>query len=78
MRQVILSKPSGIGQANGEIREDGEESIVYGRPKGQVVADFVDGKEEVLICRGPDNVGREKEGPGEHSRVPQQGGADNL
>lgn len=29
------------------------------------MGDFVDGEEEVLVCCGADDIGCEKEGPGE-------------
>jgi hypothetical protein len=39
------------------------------------VRDFVDSKEEVLVCCRTDDVGRQEECPGEDGRVAEEVGA---
>ena len=69
MSEVILPKACGIGQADGEVGEDGKQTIEKRSSKGQIMADFMDGEEEVLVCCGSNNVGRQEERPGHDRRV---------
>ena len=62
MRQMIWSKGSAVGQPDGKICKDGQQSICKRRSKSQIVGDFVDGEEEVLICSGSDHICNDKEG----------------
>lgn len=40
--------------------------------------DLMDGEENVLVCRGSDNVGGKEEGPGQDGRVAEEVGAGYL
>lgn len=52
-----------VGDANGQVGEDGEDAVSERRAEGQIVRDLVDGQEEVLVGCGADDVGGEEEGP---------------
>lgn len=54
---ISYSEGSAVGDADGKVGKDGEEAVGGAVLEGQVVGDFVDGEEEVLVGRGADNVG---------------------
>ena len=55
---------STVRQSDREIRKDSEESVGYRRLEGEIVRDLMDRKEEVLVCRGTDDIGRKEEREG--------------
>ena len=57
VREVVGAKGGGVGEADGEVSEYGEETVWKGIAEGEVVRDFVDCEEEVLVCGGADEVG---------------------
>lgn len=61
-----------IGQPDGEIGEDGQETVGQGRAKGEVMGDLVDGQEDILVGGGSDHVGRGDEAPVQHGGVSQE------
>ena len=69
VREVVGAEGGGVGDADGDVGEDGEEAVGQGGAEGEVVADFVDGQEAVLVCRRADDVGCEEELPGEKGGV---------
>lgn len=76
--QVVGAEGGAVGDADGQVREDGEEPVRRRRAEGQVVADLVDREEEVLVRRGAHHVGQEPELGREEGRVAQQVGAEDL
>lgn len=50
-----------VGYANWDVGEDGEEAVRGGRAEGEVMRDFMDGEEEVLVGCCTDDVGGEEE-----------------
>lgn len=54
---------STVGDANGEIGEDSEETVGKRGAEGQVVADLVNREEEVLSGRCANDVGGKEEAP---------------
>lgn len=63
VREMVRAEGGGVWDANGDIREDGEEAVRERRAESEVVADFVDGEETVLVGGCADNVGCEEEFP---------------
>lgn len=61
---MVRAEACRVGDADWEVGEDGEETIVYRGSKGEVMTDFVDGQKEVLVGRGSNEVGGEEEWPG--------------
>ena len=61
MGEMVRAKGCGIGDADWEIGEYGEDSVVEWRTEGEVVTYFMDCKEEVLIACCAHNIGRQKE-----------------
>jgi len=76
--QMVGSEGSAVRDANGQVCEDGEDAIGQRRAEGQVVGYLVDGKEEVLVGCRADDVCCEEEGPGQHGRVAEEEGAEDL
>ena len=52
---------SAIWDSNGKVGEDGEESIRERGFEGEVVGDFVDGQEEILVRCCTNDVGCKEE-----------------
>lgn len=61
--EVVGPEGGAVGDANGQVGEDGEDAVSERRAEGQIVRDLVDGQEEVLVGCGADDVGGEEEGP---------------
>ena len=78
VRQVVGPEGGAVGDADGQVRDDGEEPVRRGRAEGEVVADLVDGEEEVLVGGCADDVRQEPEGGREEGRVAQEVGAEYL
>lgn len=76
--EVVGAERGAVGDADGQVGDDGEEAVGGWRAEGEVVGDFVDGEEEVLVGRGADDVGREQEGPRQNGRRAQEHGAGRL
>ena len=45
-----------VGDANGEIGEDGKSLVRLYALEREIVCYFVDGEEEVMVCRAADNI----------------------
>lgn len=58
VREVVGTEGGGVGDADGDVGEYGEEAVGERGAEGQVVADFVDREEAVLVCGCADDVGR--------------------
>lgn len=69
VREVVGTEGGGVGDADGDVGEDGEEAVGQGGAEGEVVADFVDREEAVLVGGRADDVGCEEELPGEKGGV---------
>ena len=76
--EVVGAEGGGVGDSDGEVGEDGQEAIGERGFEGEVVGDFVDGEEEVLVCCGAYYVGGEEKGPGEEGGVAEGVGAGDL
>ena len=50
-----------VGDANGEIREDGEEAVCGRVFEGEIMGYLVNGKEEILVGGGTNDVGTQEE-----------------
>lgn len=55
--EVVRAEGGGVGDADGDVGEDGEEAVGEGGAEGEVVAYFVDGEEAVLVGGCADYVG---------------------
>lgn len=71
-------KGSTVGNANGQIGNNGEQPVGERAPKGQVVRNLVDGQEQVLVRRGAKDVRDGPELPGPEWRGPQHVGEEDL
>lgn len=78
VRQVVGAERGTVGNANGQVGEDGEQTVGGRRAEGKVVRDLVDGQEEVLVGSRAYDVGQGPEGQREEGRVAQQVGAVDL
>lgn len=67
---ITDSESSTVWQSNGNIGKDGEYSVGKRRLESQIVGDFMNRKEQVLVRRGTDNVGSKQEGNGYYRCVP--------
>ena len=76
--QVVGPEGGRVRDADGEIGDDGEEPVEQCGAEGEVVADFVDGEEEVLVGGGADQVRGREEGEREHGGVAEEVGAEDL
>lgn len=72
--EVVGAERGAVGDADGQVGDDGEEAVVQGFPEGEVVGDFVDGEEEVLVGRGAEDVGHQPELPGEEGLIAEEVG----
>jgi hypothetical protein len=68
----------GVWDANGEIGKDGEELVGSYALEREVVRDFVDGEEEVVVRRAADGVRAGEEGQGERMGVTEVDGEGYL
>ena len=59
-----------VRQPNREIGKDCQQAIAHWGPEGQVMRNFMDGEEEVLVGGCSDQVCGCKEPPGQHRGVP--------
>ena len=78
MGQVVRAERSRVGNADGQVRNDGEESVGYWRAECKVVRYLVDGKEEVLVRGGPDDIRKTPDGNGEEGRRSEKICAEDL
>ena len=78
VREVVRTEGSGVRDSDGEVGDDCEEAVCERVAEGEVVGDFVDGEEEVLVCCGAYYVGGEEKGPGEEGGVAEGVGAGDL
>lgn len=78
VRQVVGAERGAVGDADGQVGEDSEQSVGRRRAEGEVVADLVDGEEQVLVRGGADDVRKQPETRREEGCVPQQPGAEDL
>jgi hypothetical protein len=76
--EMVGAEGGRVGDADGEVGEDGEETVGKGGAEGEVVGDFVDGEEEVLVGGGAEDVGDGPELPVEEGRVAQGAGEEDL
>lgn len=76
--EVVLAKACRIRETNWEIGEDGKQTIVKRCAKGEIMADFVDGKKEVLVGSGSNNVGSQEKWPRQNRGVLEQCSTCNL
>ena len=78
MRQMILSKSCRVRYTNWEVCKDGKQSVVDAGTECQVMADLMDGEEEILVRRRSSHVCCEKEGPGENGGIFEKVCAEDL
>ena len=71
-------KGGAVGNADGEVGEDGEEAVGGGILEGEVVGYLVDGEKEVLVRGCADDVGCQEVGEGEDGRVAEACCAGDL
>ena len=64
VREVVGTEGGGVGDADGEIGEDGEEAVVKRGPEREIMGDLVDGKEQILIRACSKDVCGEEEARG--------------
>ena len=69
---------SAVGDANWEVGKDGEEPVRRGGAEGEVVGNFMDGEEEVLVGCCADDVGGEEEREGENCGISKAYGTGQL
>lgn len=67
-----------VGDADGQVGDNGEQAVGERAPKGQVVRDFVDGEEQVLVGGGAEDVGDGPEPEGPEGRVAKGAGEQDL
>jgi len=75
-----LAHPEGgtVRHADGQVREDGEEAVGLRGAEGEVVGDFVDGEEEVLVRGGTEDVAYGPELPGPEGGLAEVPGPEDL
>jgi hypothetical protein len=61
--EMVRAERGRVWDANGNVGEDGEEAVGKWRAEGEVMADFVDREEAVLVCCCANDVSREEELP---------------
>ena len=61
--EMVRAKRGAVGDANGQVGEDGDDAVGERRAEGQIVRNLVDGEEEVLVGCSADKVGCQEEGP---------------
>jgi hypothetical protein len=61
--EMVRAERGAVGDADGQVGEDGDDAVGQRRAEGQVVRDLVDGEEEVLVRRGADDVGSQEKAP---------------
>ena len=76
--EVVRSKSSGVGKANGQVGEDGEEPVCQWGAEGQIVADLVDSEEQVLVGGCANYICGEEVGGGEDRCRAESVGTDEL
>lgn len=59
-----------VGDTDGKVRKDSERLVRPNTLEGEVVCDFVDGEEEVVVGSTPNHVGGEEEYGGQWVRIP--------
>ena len=63
--KTAYSEGGAVGDADWEVGEDGEEAVRGGGAEGEVMRDFMDREEEILVGRCADDVGGQEERQGE-------------
>lgn len=64
MRSVVTySERSAVRNTNGKVGEDGDQTVETGASESQVMGDFVDGEEKILVGSGSKHVGDSPELP---------------
>lgn len=76
--EVVWAESSRIGKPDGQICENGYETVCNRRSEGEVVANFVDGKKEVLVGGCTDYVCGEKIAGGQYGGRTKEVGAEEL
>jgi hypothetical protein len=76
--EVVGAERGAVGDADGQVGEDGDDAVGDRRAESQVVGDLVNSEEQVLVGGGADDVGRQEEGPRQEGRVAQAVGAGDL
>lgn len=76
--KMVGSEGSAIGDANGKIGEDGDQTVGHRVPEGQVMGDFVDGEEEVLVSGGTEDITDSPELPRPKGRRLEEASEDDL
>ncbi len=61
--QMVWAERGRVWNADWKVNEDGEHSVGEWRAEGEVMGDFVDGQETVLVGCCADNIGCEEECP---------------
>jgi len=72
------SEGSTIGDADGKIGKDGQQSVLPRLAKGKIVTDFMDGQKQVLVGCSADDVGSSNEFPVKRAGVGKSKGAQDL
>lgn len=75
---ITYAERGTVGNADGQVRCDCKCSVRCPRLEREIVRDFMNGEEEVLVGGSPDNVGGENEWQGEHRCVAEQHCATDL
>lgn len=61
---VVLLECRAVGYADREVRKYSEHLIGHDALESEVVRDFVNGEEQVLVRGAPDDISRRDEAPG--------------
>lgn len=75
---ATYSEGSTVGNTDGQVREDGNQSVGKGRSRRQVVGDLVDREEQILVRRCANDVCEAPELPRPELTVSEDVGAEYL
>ena len=76
--QVVWAERGAVGDANGQVGKNSDDTVGQRRAKGQVVRDLMDSEEQVLVRRSADDVGCQEEAPRPDGCVAKEVGAGDL
>ena len=62
-KELTYSERSTIRDPNWQICKYSKQSVCHWRPERKIVGDFMNGEEEILVCRSPNNICCQKELP---------------
>jgi hypothetical protein len=63
---------SRVRDPDGQVREHGQEFVGLYATEGEVVSDFVDSEEQVVVCRPTNHIGGDEEAGSKRVRVAEQ------